>query len=244
MNQNFNDDLIELFNLINAKNPFAFMRFADGESAIMRGISIQGIDGWTSTNYLGQLGKDLLIAIDNNHPDVYTGISCDCCDINNKNFLYNLIKNKKENITFSNIFVNSNYDNFIKLFTAIKEPINLISNYRAKLFNFPLKIKDFVSIPDNCVSLYETNKNIFLKNFDKFKQSTNELFIISAGPLSEVVIDYLWKTNPSNRYIDVGSAIGEWIHGQPIREFAHINSVYRKRMCYLTLENKSEKREN
>lgn len=244
MIQDFDIDFYLLCDLIKGNKPFAFMKFADGEASLIEGRSV-GVntqaymqDKWCAPEIQTQLGKDLKIALQNEDPNVYFGISCDCCDQRGKEYLWDLIKNKKENVTFSNLFINGNYPLAIEFLQSIQEPINLIANYVTNLDKFPLKVKEFLPIPDNCVLFYETFKLYFQKNLDRFKDIQNELFIISAGPLSEVIIDYLWKINPNNKYVDVGSTIGEWVHQQPIRDFSNIFSPFRSRKCCMYLADK------
>ena len=43
----------------------------------------------------------------------------------------------------------------------------------------------------------------------KFKDIKNELFFISCGPVSEIIINKLYTNNPYNSYVDVGSSIDE-----------------------------------
>lgn len=250
MNQDFVSDLNKLMQLINDKKPFAFMKFADGEMSLIKNIAVHTetqafqVDKWSAPNSPTKLGKDLSEAIAIQDPNVYIGISCDCCDSKGKEILWDLINNPKENVTYSNIFINGNYPLALDFLKNIQEPINLISNYITNINNFPIKVNKFLPIPNNCVHFYEYYKDYFLKTLDIFKNVSNELFLVSAGPLSEVIIYYLWKINPTNRYVDVGSAIGEWVHGHAIRDFSHINSQFRYRMCHMSLKNKSEKCEN
>lgn len=244
MIQNFDVDLHLLYDLINGDKPFAFMKFADGERMLIEakavGVETQAYreDKWFAPQMQTLLGKDLRLALQNEDPNVYFGISCDCCDPVGKEYLWSLIKNKKQNITFSNIFVNANYPLAVDFLQSIKEPINLIANYVTDVDKFPIKVKDFLPVPDNCAVFYESYKYYFLKTLDRFKNITNELFIVSAGPLSEVIINYLWKINPNNKYVDVGSAIGEWVHGRPIRDFSNIYSPFRARKCAMYLSDK------
>ena len=49
--------------------------------------------------------------------------------------------------------------------------------------------------------------------------------------MSEAIISYLWKINPTNRYVDVGSSVAEFVHGNPIREFAYVQSQYHNKKC-------------
>jgi hypothetical protein len=232
MKQVFNDDFIEITQLIKNKTPFAFSRFADGEIAVMQGRQIIGSDKWSTPSHLTKLGKDLLNAINVVDKNVYFGISCQCCDLQGRDYLLNLIKNDINNVTFSNIFVNGNYSNFIEFVKTIDEPIHLIANEESKLENCPFQINTFLPIPNDCVNFWESMRDDFLNLLkESYSNINGELFLISAGPMSEVIINYLWEINPNNRYVDVGSSIAEFIHGKPIREFAYTNSTYHNKKC-------------
>jgi len=232
MIQDFREDLKEMCGMISGNLPFAFLRFADGEVAVMKGDAIIGIDNWTTPDYVTKLGKRLLNAISNKDERVYFGISCKCCDLESKRYLLKLIKNKPQNVTFSNLFVNNNHVDFIKFISELKKPCYLIANECANLDNFPLKVLDFVPIPNECVNYYEENEdviNTMLK--EKFSNIKDSLFLISAGPISEAIIDYLWTINPNNQYVDVGSSIAEFIHDHPIRCFKQESSPYYNKTC-------------
>lgn len=232
MRQIFNEDFIEITKMIKDTKPFAFSRFADGEIAVMRGRQIVGSDKWTAPNYVTKLGTDLLKAIEVVDDNVYFGISCQCCDKPGRDYLLSLIKNDMKNVTFSNMFVNGNYSDFIEFAKTIDEPVNLIANEEAILNNCPFKVTTFLPVPDDCVNYWENVRDGFL---DLLKESYSnihgELFFISAGPMSEAIISYLWEINPTNRYVDVGSSIAEFIHGRPIREFAYTQSQYHNKKC-------------
>jgi hypothetical protein len=232
MKQDFKDDLQELFELINSDKPFAFMRFADGEIGVMQGILVNGSDNWISPNYQTQLGLDLHKAITRIDNNVYYGISCQCCDNEGKNYLLNLIKNNISNITFSNLFVNGNYESFLLKFNQINKPAYVIANESAGFYNFPLEILGFLPVPNDCVNFWEQTHNEMKELLiNAFSEIKGELFLISAGPMSEAIIDFLWSINPTNQYIDVGSSIAEYIHGKPIRDFAYKQSLYHNKNC-------------
>tara|TARA_R110000822_G_scaffold8250_2_gene32695 strand:- start:337 stop:1041 length:705 start_codon:yes stop_codon:yes gene_type:complete len=232
MIQDFKSDFQEMFSLIKSNKPFAFMRFADGEIGVMQQRHIIGSDKWTSPAAETVLGKDLLQAITRVDPNVYYGISCQCCDKEGKDYLLSLIKNTQKNITFSNLFVNGNYKDFIKDLPSINKPIYLIANESAVLTGFPLQVEAFIPVPDDCVNywekLHEQAKNFLKENFYETKE---KLFIVAAGPMSEAIIDYLWAINPNNQYVDMGSAIAEYVHGHPIRDFSYTNSPYHMKDC-------------
>ena len=232
MIQDFKHDFNEMTEMIKSNRNFAFMRFADGEIGVMQGRSIIGSDKWTSPNRVTKLGDNLLEAIARVDKDIYYGISCSCCDDEGKKYLLSKIKNTQENITFSNLFVNGNYKIFIDFIKSLNKSCYVIANESAGFYNFPLEILGFIPVPNDCVNYFEDNekeiKQILKDNLSEVK---NELFLISAGPMSEAIIDYLWSINPNNQYIDVGSSIAEFIHGQPIRSFAYQQSPYYNKNC-------------
>ncbi len=232
MTQDFKLDFTEMCNLIQGDKPFAFMRFADGEIGVMKGRSIIGSDSWTSPDRVTKLGEDLLTAITRVDEGVYYGISCGCCDIEGRDYLLSLIKNDISRVTYSNLFVNGNYDSFLQFINSINTPVYVIANESAGFYNFPLEIAGFIPVPDDCVSYWEHNRSGILSVLqENLTEVKNSLFLISAGPMSEAVIDYLWSINPYNKYVDVGSAIAEFIHGRPIRDFAYQQSPYHNKNC-------------
>lgn len=232
MVQNFKLDFNEMTNLMISNKNFAFMRFADGEIGVMQGKYIIGSDNWISPNKITKLSENLLEAISKVDDNIYYGISCSCCDDSGKKYLLSKIKNKQENITFSNLFVNGNYKNFINFINTLNKPVYIIANESAGFYNFPLKILGFIPVPNDCVNYYEYNSDAIKKVLkDNLLEVKNQLFLISAGPMSEAIIDYLWSINPNNQYVDVGSAIAEFIHGKPIRDFAYTQSPYYNKNC-------------
>ena len=56
----------------------------------------------------------------------------------------------------------------------------------------------------------------------------NELFFISCGPVSEIIIDKLYRNNPNNTYIDVCSSIDEFVHQYKTRPYMDNNTIYSK----------------
>ncbi len=232
MKQNFKQDLYELFDLINSNQPFALMRFADGEIGVMQGRHVNGSDNWVSPNYVTKLGKDLLDAITRTDLNIYYGFSCSCCDIEGKQYLLDKVHTSMNNITFSNIFVNGNYVEFKELLKKVNRSVHLISNDKTNIRLFPLDIETFLPIPDNCVEFWEILGDDFRKLLKEYYENeSGKLFLVAAGPMSEVIIDYLWSINPNNQYIDVGSAIAEFIYGHPIRDFAYQHSPYHNKNC-------------
>lgn len=143
MIQDFKLDFSEMVNLIRKKELFAFMRFADGEIGVMQGRKIIGSDNWISPDTLTKLGQDLLNAISRVDKDIYYGISCGCCDIGGRDYLLSLIKNSRNNVSYSNLFVNGNYEMFLNFLRSLDEKVYVIANESAGFYNFPLEVESF-----------------------------------------------------------------------------------------------------
>ncbi len=217
------------------KKPTAFVRYADGETAIMLGKHIKGIDNWETPNLKTILSKDLIQSLKNNDKDWLIGISCKCCDVQTKNILLTNLTQYAQvnlaNITFSNIFVNGNYSETINILKNISEEVVIIANNEGLDKKYPFAVKHFLPIDEKAVNSWEIEKNNIFLEINKLTIYNNTLFLISAGPLSEVIIDFLWKINKSNRYIDIGSALDEYTKGKKTRSYMKIGEAYSNQIC-------------
>ena len=142
------------------------------------------------------------------------------------------IKQPDENITYANLWINGNYKKFVENVSKIEESPFVICNKRGESGMYPFDVSAFYPVQDDCVNYWQNNKQSIIKDMDSIaKSASGELFLISAGPLSEVLIHNLWISNPKNRYIDVGSAIDEFVHLSKTRPFMVEGSNYYNHMC-------------
>lgn len=239
--KNFNLDFEYLTDRIfNKKLPTVFSRYADGELALMVGKEIPNYsqaymeDKWNSPAKKTLLGKDLGNTLKNKDPEYYYGISCACCDPTAKNILIsNLFRAgvKDENITYSNLWINANYKKFKALCENLTESVVYIGNHIGKGKNYPFKVTEYFPIEDDCVNFWENNKIKFLGELERLTKYYNTLFFISAGPMSEVIIDFLWRNNKSNRYVDVGSSLDEFSKGRKTRPYMIESQPYYNKNC-------------
>lgn len=212
---------------------FVLLRYGDGERAIMCGEKVKAQEGWESTNYVSELGKALLDTLDSDDNRVVYGISCPCCDPKAYFWYYTRIKNK--NKTFANLWVNSNYQNFITKFDKLKRDAILIANHNAhgkKIGN--LNILKHYEIGDDCISFWKHDAQKLIRQIKQdFGTRKDLLYVVSAGPMSEPIIMDLFRNNPDNCYIDFGSSIDKYIHNKQTRPYMDSHTSYAKQCCQM-----------
>lgn len=239
MTKDFTAEFHRMWGRILSRKPMAYGRYADGEVALMQGRRVDHtsqafqVDRWDSIgNELTLLGKDLRETLYHIEPEYYYAISCQCCDSKGQEWLLKEIKQPEENITYSNLWINRNYKHFMEQIEKMTEPIYLICNKQGSEGLYPFDVCGFYPTENQCVSYWKNNKPEIISDMTSAaKAFNNTLYFISAGPLSEVFIHHLWLSNPTNRYIDVGSAIDEFVHLHKTRSFMIEGSQYFNKEC-------------
>jgi hypothetical protein len=231
----FFEDFEYFWNLIENGNNFTFTRYADGEVMLMEGRQVSeftqaySVDKWKSPATLTKVGKELLESLNHTEENYYYAISGINDNINDYTFLRENIKHNDSNITFVNLWINANYQKTKNKMKSLKRDVILICNENAKIENFPFKVKELIPFPNNCISFWEENSSLYMDTLlKKFKDIKNELFFISCGPVSEIIINKLYTNNPYNSYVDVGSSIDEYVHSKITRPYMLPTSIYSK----------------
>jgi hypothetical protein len=231
--EKFNYDFDFFWGLINKGENFTFTRYADGEVMLMLGNAVGSItqasmvDKWSAPQKMTKAGKDLLETLGHTESNYYYAISSVTDNLADYNFLKTNIKQNEDKLTFVNLWINSNYKKTIEQYHLLKRPVHLICNYKARKENFPFTVASITPFPNDCINFWEENSEYFMNELlETYKDKTNELFFISCGPISEIIIDRLYRANPNNSYIDVGSSIDEFVHGHKTRPYMDENSTY------------------
>jgi hypothetical protein len=231
----FTKDFDFFWGLIENKKNFTFARYADGEVLLMKGMEVSNgtqalnIDKWSSPNRFTKVGAELIDSMNHTEDNYYYAISGINDNINDYSFLINNLNQNKDRVTFVNLWINNNYKRMIEKLKSLEREVILICNENAKISNFPFKIKELIPFPNDCVNFWEKESESFMRNlFDKVSILENELFFISCGPISEIIIHKLFLENPNNTYIDVGSSIDEFVHGYKTRPYMNENTQYNR----------------
>ena len=196
----FTTDFFYFWDLIEKCQNFTFTRYADGEVMLMNGIGVgeltqaHMIDKWSSPDKMTKLGLDLLDTLDHTEENYYYAISGINDNVNDHSFLKNKIKHSNKNITFVNLWINNNYQKSLKKYSELKRDVILICNENSRVENFPFKIKKLIGFPNNCVDFWENNSELFINSLISEVEGINDtLFLISCGPVSEVIIHNLYN---------------------------------------------------
>ena len=220
----FENELLFFTNLISCKIPFSFIRFADGENSIMKGIKIYGIDKWY-WNPKNKKFQDSLIessSICTNH-NSFIGIPCKNWYKISKSILSFSKCSSSKYMSYASLFYNNNYPSFkdwILRFinTSNRWKIILVANSIIhKNISWAYK---FFPVPDHLVENWDKYSISLLSKLSYHAKQNDLIFFISAGPAANIIISYLTKINRNNIYIDFGSSIEFITKGYSTRLYA------------------------
>ncbi len=204
---NFRGDIEFFFNKLKNKEKFSFSKYADGEFAILVNRQITNIDNWTfDPNKHVAIRNELIDSFTFKDDEYYVGVSCKCCQPND-HVEWMRSESGQTNITWANIFVNSNYTFYKDMFIPEykNHDVVLFAREDARVNDLPFKVEH---VP--------ITSQAFIDNFDMVNdfpidKYTNKLFLFCAGPLGNMLAAKFWKVNKTNTYIDIGSTLNTYL---------------------------------
>jgi hypothetical protein len=209
----FSEEIKILFDRLCSRRPFAFSKYADGEWLAMSGQNANpGNFEWIINQNDDQTKiaiSKLIESFQYKDDNYFVGISCPCCQGNKHYDMIKLSGQNMQNLTFANIFVNSNYkfylENFITHFSTRK--IYLVANKVTNINNLPFKVEKFYPVDYNA---WIVNMELINEIKSDITEEKDILFLFSCGPFGNVLSYNLWKFNNKNQYLDVGSTLDPW----------------------------------
>lgn len=223
------EHLDNFINLLKSKKPCSFVRFSDGEIEILRNRYLE-INGG-KTVFRGRefknsfpdfdskkfdprihqnIRKDLLSSALFRDKNFFKGIPTSHNDaLKDREFLLRLNGGYHTNMTFSDLFLNSNYEKYRKELVPLfenYENLYVIANYRAKPIGILTNAKH-IHIPDNFFATYD---DVVEDVFEQIKNVENgSLILSSASSLSNVLGHRLYLINPNITFLDIGTSIND-----------------------------------
>jgi hypothetical protein len=231
--KDFKNEIHRFLELLQSNKHFALARFGDGEMIALRKETIaSGYGEWMTNGPEPQyeIARSLLSkSFTYRDPNYYVEIVCPCCQ-GQANFqnMKDVSGQPEENLTFANIFVNSNYkffvDNFIPEFK--KKDIVVIANSKSQVDNLPFPCT-FIGVGYNA---WVTDLAVI--DYIKNMQSTNKIFLFACGPLGKILTQSLWEDNQNNTYLDIGSTLHPWLGSDiNIRGYYQAGSFHSNLVC-------------
>ena len=218
--KSFRKDLEKFEEKLRLKENFSFARYGDGEMSIIENKTIDILNKENGEfNFYSDKEEDkkyqkmLIDAFTNKSKNYFIGIACPCC-VGNNNFLHMKKRSEQdeENLTWANLFVNSNYSYFISNIVPIfsNYDVYIVCNEKASLERLPFakKIKKDWRVGSNA---WKNDHRI--ENEIKSMNVSNSLFLFAAGPYSKILCHRLWNFNNNNIYLDIGSTLDPLLFG-------------------------------
>lgn len=223
------------------KEPFTISRFNDGEMSIIENKPFKASRHHGTREFVFtpnvqhiEFQQNLLKALKYDSTNYYTGIVCPCCATTAQHLnVKKLINRPEEKLTWANIFVNSNFNLYIKEIVPIFEfydSIYIICSDKANIKKLPFykNIKNVQYIP-TMAWLDTTIVDKFKKNIKTAPRGT--LFLIAGGPLANVLTMIGNEQNKHNTYIDIGSTLDKMLNLGVTRGYHKPNNKFNKRTC-------------
>jgi len=222
-------DLSRFAELLKSRTPFCFVRFSDGEIEVLRNryLKIGGgttvFRGRTFGNQFPdfdakrfdpdqqvELRRDLLEAAMMRAPNFFKGVPTKHNRaLLDREFLLRLNGGMTRYLTFSDLFLNSNYPTFRALLVPLfekAENLCVIANYRAKLTGALSEAKH-IAVGDNFFESYEHTLHQVMSEALELPQGT--LVLSSASSLSNVVGMRLFGQRPDLSFLDIGTTLND-----------------------------------
>jgi hypothetical protein len=224
----FNGDFNKIKSYLLKGTNFSFTRFSDGELFVLQNkrlelnedhyiIGDQRGGGWYNkeeqkTFIPGEhefYRKKLEESLACNLPKFYRGICTrPDVDLDTFNWMVDLGGGDSETLTWSNLFINGNYEKFINEIVPIfkTKKVILVVNESANINKLPFKVEKDFRVGTNC---FINNYGLIdeIKTYITENNIKNHLILVSAASLSNLIIHELHKLNTNNTYLEIGSTL-------------------------------------
>lgn len=231
----FRQDLDRFINMARAEEPFAIGRYGDGEYACLMGRSISNGEFDFSPAVDGAFQRELIASLQWRHPGFYIGTACPCCQpASTIKEVFELSGQPKSQITWSNVFVNSNFKPFQEFLLEIfsTRDVWVVSGGRP-VYVGPAKGASWTTLPDRKSShRSQTNREVVKIMAQQLSKTRKQkIVLVSAGPFSEVIVHQLFSAAPHHVVLDVGSTLDPLFFGRKSRSYHNPNSANSTKTC-------------
>lgn len=235
----FKGDFDKFLDKIKRGRHFSLSRWGDGELKILEGgyidLRTKGNGEFRYDPAVPEYQKsryDMIDAYKYVDEEYYIGVACPCCVGQEKyEYMKRLSGQCEENLTWANIFVNSNYGQFKEKYMPefTKHIVNLVINKNSKLEALPFASKNTWYVGTDAwlddYHLIDTMAEYIIRG-----NVRDEIFIIAAGPFANILTHKLWLVSKENTYIDIGSVLDPYL-GLKLTRGYHLGAKTLEKTC-------------
>jgi hypothetical protein len=213
----FRAELLRFHKKIVKHEPFALVRYGDGELGILKNERINDFEyknDPADASYL-QPRANLLDSLRYQHPHYYVGMSCPHC-VGEEQFQWlKMTANQgEENLTFACLFVNSNYRYYLNTVVPLYQEykIALVCHRSASTKALPFKVHKDFRVTRNA---WRSNHSLIgqMRAYIERENARGMLFLLCAGPFSCILAHQLHAFCEDNTYLDIGSTLDPYLFG-------------------------------
>jgi len=216
------------------RHGFAFVRYADGEYSLIKGLKIGKdsqaflMDKFWSDGGPSQIGTDLKESLTGHYGEhYYYGFASPKEDPAGVAFFLESTEQHCAFISYSNLWINAFYPTtkaLLERMLFVNSSRTVVVANHAGLSRLQSEGKgSFLSmqLPDYVNSIWAGDIRMqLIRNASSLALSVHRhVFFVSGGPMAKVLISYMWNSNKNNIYIDFGSAMDETLKGVKTRPY-------------------------
>lgn len=191
--------------IVETQEPFALVRFHDGEHAILERLPYSAASKWTVAAGNVWLREELAQVLKPKMDRFCIGVSPPCCAPTAAQYFRRHLGVHRSFVTYATIFSNRNYRRVPKLRARFKDAVIVASG------NADIKV------PSNGVrQKWDVDAVV-----DKLLK-VDKPILVAAGPCANLIIYRYWKRQDKDKrqyIIDVGAALDVQIHGKTTRHY-------------------------
>lgn len=245
-------ELSRFIDMLKNKTPFSFVRFSDGEIEILRNRYLEIKAGRTifrgrefnnnfpifdskkfDPSHHQNIRKDLLDSAMFKAVSFFKGIPTVHNDaLKDRELLLRFNGGYELNMTFADLFLNSNYTRYrnelVPLFEKYQH-IYVVANFRAKPIGL-LSKATHIKIPDNFFATYDDVLESISNQVREVEKGS--LILSSASSLSNVVAQKLFIERQDITFIDIGTSINDLMSLDNTTREYHDNQSWFKSFFY------------
>jgi hypothetical protein len=213
--QNFDRDFDAI---VEAQEPFALIRFHDGEHAILDGLPYSAASKWTITGQEVWLRKELHQSLHASMDRFYIGISPPCCTPQATDYYRrNLVISSRSKVTYSTIFMHRNYRRVPRLRARFPDACIVSSG-----------VGD-IQIPPNGVTQPWDIDAVVSQLL-----AVDRPILVAGGPCANLIIYRYWQRQDASKrqtILDIGAALDSIVHGKKTRHHQEAKSSMMYHAC-------------